>query len=391
MDYRVSRYRLINFEAFLVLSFVSLVIIAFFPPVYNSRWYGIVKYVIFGLLAILSLKNHIVQSLNNKVVIFSLVIVFFLALQLMIFYSQGFKVRWGDVIGLVIITFLMGVGYCCKLDEKQLEVVVLVFAAFSAVAGLWSMFYYVGNLTLTAYLYAVDAKNQIGQLVASASAGVWVLLFSTKRYKVIKIGLLVVLVILLFLLRCRTALLAFLVFGVYYYLKSHEVKHKFFIVMFALLLFLIFSGPILDFFENVFVGNKDINDLNAVSSNRMERNIEGLKFWSLNPMFGEMKTPSDVLRIHNYLINILSAYGIFAFPFFVLFFYLLIVIVKKWKRSNALCVSNLGYWIMFTPFFCSLLEPSAPYGPGLVQAVSFFLLGNSMRMMKYVVPDENNG
>ena len=381
---------MINIETFLVILLVSLVIVAFFPPVYNSGLYGITKYVIFALLAILALKNRVVRSLNNKTVLFSLVMVFFLALQLIIFYLTGFNVRWGDVIGLAIITFLMGEGYCCKLDERQLEVVVLVYATLSAVAGLWSMFYYVGNLTLTTYLYVVDAKNQIGQIIASASAGVLVLLFSNKRYRIVKIGLLVVLVILLFLLRCRTALLAFLVFGVYYYFKSHEVKHKFFIIMLALLAVLLFYGPILDFFENVFVGNKDITDLNAVSSNRMERNIEGLRFWSLNPVFGEMKTPSEVLRIHNYLINILSAYGFFAFLFYVLFFYLLVVIVKKWKRSNALCISNIGYWMMFTPFFCSLLEPSAPYGPGLVQAVSFFIFGNSMRMMRYGVPDNNN-
>lgn len=383
MKAQTTRYRLINYESFLILLFVTLVIAAFFPIIYNDvGLYRYVKYMIFGVLALLVLKTRVYNALGNKNIIISLVLVFFLSLQLMIFFSVGFHVRWNDVTGLMIVVMLMSVGYCCQVDERQVELFVLVFAVFAIVAGVWSMLYYVGRLSMNTYLYAVEAKNQIGQFVASAAAGVFFLLFSNKRLRAFKIGLLVLLVILLFVLRCRTALLAFLVFAVYYYFKSHHVRNLFFVLLVAVLLLLVFSGPVLSFLEDVFVGNKDINDLNSVSSNRMERNIEGLRFWNLNPVFGEMKTPSEVLRIHNYLINILSAYGLFAFLFYVLFFYLLVVVVKKWKRINALNVSSIGYWVMFIPFFCSLLEPSAPYGPGLVQAVPIFLFGISMRMIK---------
>ena len=383
MESRISKYRIVNGETFFALLFVSLAIVAFFPLVYNSAGlYQLVKYVIYGVLVYLAVATRIVKVLNSKAIVISMLIVFFAALQLLIFNSQGLRVRWNDISCLVIVVLLMGVGFCCHMDENQIELAVLVFAAFSTVAGLWSMFYYVGDLTITGYLYAVDAKNQIGQFVASSAAGVMVLLFTNKKNRIIKIALLSMLVVLLFVLRCRTALLAFLVFAVYYYFKSHEVHNLFFVLMFFVLFFVLFYDQILSFMEDVFVGNKDITDMNAVSSNRMERNVEGMRFWSLNPIFGEMKTPSDVLRIHNYLINILVAYGIFAFPFFVLFFYLLFLTVKKWKKSYALNVSCVGYWIMFIPFFCSLLEPSAPYGPGLVQAVPFFLLGNSMRMIK---------
>ena len=180
----------------------------------------------------------------------------------------------------------------------------------------------------------------------------------------------------------RTILLGFLVFAIIYYCKSHQLKNVLLSVVILLFLLLLFYAPILSFFKDVFIANKDITDLDSVSSGRMERNIEGLSFWSLNPFFGEMKTPSLVPRIHNYLINILVAYGIFSFPFIVLFFYLLVVAAKKWKKENTLHIESVGYWVMFIPFFCSLLEPSAPYGPGLVQSIPFFLFGNSMRLRK---------
>lgn len=383
MESRVSKYGLINKETFFVLLFVSLAMVAFFPVVYNNAAaYRIVKYVLFAILVYLAAATRIVNALKNKTMVVSIIIISFISLQLFIFSSQNFNIRWNDVICLLIVVLLMGIGCCCHMDQKQTELVIIVFAILAVVAGLWSMFYYVGNLTINDYLYAVDAKNQIGQFVASAAAGIMVLLFACKRFRIIKITLLVLLVILLFVLRCRTALLGFLVFTIIYYYKAHEVKNVVFLVMVLLLFLLLYYAPILSFFEDVFIGNKDIEDLDSISSGRMERNIEGLSFWSLNPVFGEMKTPSEVSRIHNYLINILVAYGIFSFPFIVLFFYLLVVAAKKWNKANSLHIESVGYWIMFIPFFCSLLEPSAPYGPGLVQAVPFFLFGNSMRLRK---------
>lgn len=380
MGIRVLKERLIDRETFFILLFVSLATAAFFPVVYNNAvWYGTVKYLIFVVLIYLATATRVVNALKSKIIIVSLVIVCFIFIQLLIFYSQNFNVRWSDLTCLLIVVLFMSVGYCSQIDERQTEIVVIVFAIFAAVAGLWSMFYYVGSLTLNDYLYAVDAKNQIGQFVASATTGIMILLFANKRFRFIKIGLLTLLVILLLVLRCRTALLAFLFFAVMYYYKTLKARDAVFLVLTLSILMILFYAPVLSFLEDVFVGNKDIDDLNSVSSNRLERNIDGFDFWFSNSIFGELQTPSGIARIHNYLINILVAYGLFSFPFIVLYFHLLVVAAKRWKKVNVLHIGSVGYWVMFIPFFCSLLEPSAPYGPGLVQAVPFFLFGNSMR------------
>ena len=71
-------------------------------------------------------------------------------------------------------------------------------------------------------------------------------------------------------------------------------------------------------------------------------------------------------------------YGLFVIPLFVVFFRLLFYNMRNWFRLNVRKSGCVGIWMMFIPLFCSMLEPSAPFGPGLVQAMPFFVLGYSM-------------
>jgi hypothetical protein len=46
---------------------------------------------------------------------------------------------------------------------------------------------------------------------------------------------------------------------------------------------------------------------------------------------------------------------------------------------RRLSLGNMGWILLSIPLFCSLLEPSAPFGPGTVQLMPFLLCGLAVR------------
>lgn len=364
---------------FITILFVILISAAFFPSVIsNSVIYTGVKIGIAGVLLLLAFLTNPRLSLSNKLISRIWVVTFLFAFEVFILRLLGFNVGWGDVTSLMVVFIIMCLGYGCNIQENDMEIVIIVFGVSSIILGVYSMYYYVGAITLGDYMYAVEAKNMIGQIVASSGVGLLVISFSNKNRFLIKVSLLVFSLVLLFVLRCRTALLAFLVFGFCYYMRASQTKYKLFFILMFLILLPFILAPLMSFMETVFVGRRDILDLDDLSSGRMERNIAAIAFFMEHPLMGELVTASDIPNIHNYLLHRLVNYGLFVIPLFVVFFRLLFYNMRNWFRLNVRKSGCVGIWMMFIPLFCSMLEPSAPFGPGLVQAMPFFVLGYSM-------------
>ena len=107
-----------------------------------------------------------------------------------------------------------------------------------------------------------------------------------------------------------------------------------------------------------------------------------MAFFNENPIFGEMNTPSDLPNIHNYMLRRMVAYGLFSFPFILLYLVFLFKLVGHWIRVDVKHVRCAGLLILIIPFAASFVEPLSPFGPGLVQLISFFFFGCYMSIRK---------
>ena len=318
----------------------------------------------------LALKNRFIRTVFISIVVIGVMMFFF--------HSIRYRVAWSDLVVLIISFLAMCIGYRCRLREDLIEPIILFYGAITVALGLATMLYFVGSLTMTEYMYMVDTKNMVGQIVATGAIGLTVITFANKKDRAVKVVLLVLSVTLVFLLRCRTALVAYLLFVLYFVWKSFSAKEAVIFTLLALALMGVFHTQIILFFEDALVGTKDINDLDSLSAGRMERNIMGMEFFFSYPIFGEMKTVSNLPNTHNYLIKRLAAYGVFSIVFIWIYFLYLIKLIREWFKINVRSITNVGTLMLIIPFFASLLEPLSPFGPGLVQLAPFFFYGLSL-------------
>ena len=356
-----------------------LAVFAFFPNIImNAEVYSSARIVVLGMLVLVAFLTTAQLSLKNRFIRRVFISIVVIGVMMFFFHSIKYRVAWSDLV-VVFISFLaMCIGYQCRLREDLIEPIILFYGAITVALGLATMLYFVGSLTLTEYMYMVDTKNMVGQIVATGAIGLTIITFANKNDRVVKIALLVLSVTLVFLLRCRTALVAYLLFVMFFVWKSFSAKEAVAFTFLALIVMGIFHTQILSFLEDALVGTKDINDLDSLSAGRMERNIMGMEFFFSYPIFGEMRTVSNLPNIHNYLIKRLAAYGVFSIVFIWIYFLYLIKLIREWFKINVRSITNVGTLMLIIPFFASLLEPLSPFGPGLVQLAPFFFYGLSL-------------
>lgn len=364
----------------LLLLWIFLTIVAFFPTIIlNQSLYSRARLVIYGLMFFIffinSSYNALAQAFFRRV-FFVLILTI---MMILVFIMVGFKVSWVDTVNIIIVFIAMCIGYTWKYNEDSLETITLIFGALCVALGVVTLLYFVGSVSLSEYMYLVDTKNMVGQIVASGAIGLTMISFSSKGKKWIKIPLLVMAIILTLYLRCRTAAVAYVLFAAYFIWKRYDYRYLLAFVAFLSVVFVFFSSSIISFFDDVFIGSTDITDMESLSAHRMHRNVDGIDFFVMHPIFGEMNAPSDLENIHNYVIRRLAAYGIFSFPFLLIYFVFFIKLIKQWLKADVSDINTVGLMMMIIPFFSSLLEPLSPFGPGLVQIVPFFFYGSYLR------------
>ena len=116
-----------------------------------------------------------------------------------------------------------------------------------------------------------------------------------------------------------------------------------------------------------------------VTSDRGNRNFQALSVIISDPLFGNLTVRKEMEWVHNYFLRIWSDYGLFfGSTLLILYTYIVVYLMKKWKRINVKSFANIGYLVVMAPMFSSLAEPTFPYGPGTVVLYSFIALGYSM-------------
>lgn len=288
---------------------------------------------------------------------------------------------------------LIGYGLGARSTNKQLVGLVLVYSFFVALSVYFQLMQHAGGFIITDR-YIGYGKNTMGVMCAASCIALLTLALTTNN-KVIKIVSWILFFFILFLditIRARASYLVIFIISlisVIRALKGRMTSNFIFLMIvgvFVLIALFLFIPGAFDsiglYIWDSFTQHQDMDDL---SSGRTELNDFALNIIGESPLWGNMQLKNDYngFRVHNYLLRVLSSYGIIgALPIYLLYFSIIIFVIKKIIKSQF-TIQYLGYFVSVVPLIISLAEPTFPYSPGTGVIFSFVFLGYSIRKTEY--------
>ncbi len=369
-----------NIKRYLLYFVIILVAISYYPPlysveaIYSAMRLGLYAIVIFLVALTFSFKS----LLKNGLLKAGGIVILLILLEFLIFYAFGLRFEFSDVWQLIIVLLCISIGFNLKnIGENRVNQLLQLYAAIGVCVGLISFNFYKDAIS-ELNVYAVEGKNQLGLIISSAAAVALYLGISLPKLSkqwIFRLFFLFGMVILL-LMGARSAFAALLAFASVLLYKALTRKQR---IWCGVILIIILACSF-DFLFTMLIGNHDVTDLNSISTGRLERNMLGIAY--INEYFweGELYHASNIPWIHNYLILRLVRYGVWSFLFLFFYFYLFVGMVRNIIRTRRqVKLENIGFFLLIVPYFISLLEPSAPFGPGSNVFMLYIILGITMR------------
>ena len=369
-----------NIKRNLLYLVIILVAISYYPPlysveaIYSAMRLGLYAIVIFLVALTFSFKS----LLKNGLLKAGGIVILLILLEFLIFYAFGLRFEFSDVWQLIIVLLCISIGFNLKnIGENRVNQLLQLYAAIGVCVGLISFNFYKDAIS-ELNVYAVEGKNQLGLIISSAAAVALYLGISLPKLSkqwIFRLFFLFGMVILL-LMGARSAFAALLAFASVLLYKALTRKQR---IWCGVILIIILACSF-DFLFTMLIGNHDVTDLNSISTGRLERNMLGIAY--INEYFweGELYHASNIPWIHNYLILRLVRYGVWSFLFLFFYFYLFVGMVRNIIRTRRqVKLENIGFFLLIVPYFISLLEPSAPFGPGSNVFMLYIILGITMR------------
>lgn len=375
--------------AVIALTIVTIVMSfhpAFFKISFNDESYSpLTKYVyIFAIMSFL-LNVRDIKSLNHsfcKTYCICLGMVVLVGIILMAFSIND---KYIHTIRQLIIPFLFFLtGYSAKLGTHHVRLLVYLYIFIVLYMGLSQVITNIGGFVIMDQ-YMVSAKNRIACIISVAT--IMSLYYALdEKLKMVRKTFLFIISLLLFLIlltiRGRTgiittALIAFIM--VLKYVKTRNLRIDRFIFIVAIssivmiLLFLLcrdLMSSVFDYIYNSLFAHHE-GDL---TNGRMSRNIEAISVFLDHPFWGRLGTDINIPWVHNYVLLVLSSYGLVCGGALIfLYAYILVdVIIRFCHNKWSECFECFPLMALFV---VSLAEPTLPYGPGTIVFFPYFLYG----------------
>lgn len=367
---------------------LALVAASFLPWTYLKPVYHIFKYTILGLLCLsFAMTFSFKRTFTPTFVKLFVVTIAVVSVEFFFFKIFKFKFHLEDLSQLVVAFLCMCLGMNMKDDLKFWKNVSYYYTVSLVIMGLINCYFYAKGFYVPEYYLLNRGKNQIGMLIATGAASLFFFGMKDKEKRVHFWMVFFLAVEVLLMIRARAASFALLACVIMVIIKDGNWKWKWSlqtvisIVALVWIGYILYTGFIGDELHTFFSGGKNLNHdaSDSLSSNRLERDSEGVRAFSSNPMTGELSQSSGIKLIHNYFILRLVRYGIWAIPFLLFYLYFGLYVLwgcfKSWRTE----IMQVGFVVCTLPLIASFIEPSFPYGPGEVQLLVFLLLGFSMR------------
>lgn len=283
-----------------------------------------------------------------------------------------------------LVFFLL--GYQFGITPKQSMFFSFVYISFALLTGVMQVLTNIGSFVIMEQ-YMVSAKNSMACIfaVGIAVSFFWFLADIKNKHKLIFLCVFLLLFIVLFTIRGRAGILASAfscVVLLYKYVKNNRISptNLFFRIMMlacSILVILVFLGKlsiVWDYiYESIFLSHNG-----DVTTGRTERNIDAIRVIFDNMFFGQIGSNSQIGWVHNYILRVLSDYGIFIGGYLLIpYFYIIKQVYRNIINCSFYSFPLLGNVALIVPLVMSLFEPTFPYSPGSTIMFAYFLLGTS--------------
>ena len=279
-------------------------------------------------------------------------------------------------------TLFVIVGYNIRgYNSTPLTKIMKVFIFSSLFLGTYSVITNLSGFTITD-TYAFSVKNSSGVLLATAIIScIYIILETTTKKKIFWHILLIILALCLLTFRCRTAIIATTIviliilyknskFSILNILKIKNVC----IIIIALSILQYFNISPIDYIYDSLFADKDVNDINSITSGRLNTYQIGLNIFLQNQWFGNSAINEDLPPIDNFVINALSTRGICGaiinFPIYILTWIICLYGIYK-KQGKEVYPFIMLLLLCLTSF----TETPFPFGPGTPVFFPWFIFG----------------
>ena len=386
----MKKQKIANILIMMVLCMSPLM---FLPWVYMTVSYYIARYVIMLMtLVAFALTFSLTRTLSARFVrLLALTVICMLPCLLFL------PMEMTDIFQLVVSLVTISIGMGLQWDERRWMNVCYYYTICVIVVILCNALFYVGGLYIPEYYMFDEGKNQIGAMAAIGATACFYfgMKMRDERTSLWVVSFLVLLC--LVLIRARSDVFALIACGLLIVAKEADFKWKWnartFLTIIGIVLIgvIIYTGFISDELHTFMFGGKNGNGINEITTNRWERNQEGLDIFIHHHSMDDLKNPMKIPFIHNYPLLRLARYGFFAWPLLAFYLYFCVSVLIEIFKKRKSEIRQAGWIVCCIPLIISVAEPNFPYGPGLVQLLAFLLLGFSLSSCEKVQLCEADG
>lgn len=279
-----------------------------------------------------------------------------------------------------VIGLILGMDH---FEEDSLKVVLFVYVILILILSAFIKQEAIGtiNTWMESQTYSYGSKNSSGQLIAVAIIVLIMYLVDWKSHKLISFllsAMAVVLLIMLLLVQCRSALVSLTSAIALYIIKrfQHDKRVVGIVLLLALLIFFALQNNLLWLFlRRAFFIDKYIGaDLNTFSSGRIVLWKKAILDWAESPIFGK-----GAYYVDNMYLCSLAENGLIGFILLMSVHFSRI----KWnlalhkRKSNGVSEKMRDMVFVMTIFYFteSFFEGYPPFGPGICSCLYWILSG----------------
>ena len=352
----------------------------FLPWVYLTITYYIARYVMMLMtLAVFVLTFSLTRTLSARFV--RLLILTILCMSVCLLFLP---IELTDIFQLAVSLIVVTIGMGLQWDERRWMNVCYYYTICVIAVILCNALFYAGGLYIPEYYMFDEGKNQIGAMAAIGATACFYFGMKIRDERTPLWVVSILALLSLMLIRARSDLFALLACSLLIVAKEADfhwkwnVKTVLTIIGIVLIGVIIYTGFIHDELHTFMFGGKNGNDINELTTDRWERNQQGLDIFIHHHSMEDLKNPMKIPFIHNYPLLRLARYGFFAWPLLAFYLYFGISTLIEIFRRRKSEIHQVGWIVCCIPLIVSFAEPNFPYGPGLVQLLAFLLLGFSL-------------
>lgn len=367
---------------------VILIPMMYWPTFIGESW----LYFISGCLCVFIILYKSTISAILKIKFYSIFLLFaFFGLGEIIYFNmlRNDSFSFDESVFIFYALMFSAMGSTLNFPEQKIKILCIVYSLAVLFISFVTLVNFGGFVIQD--IYAVGQKNAFGPILASVHVLYLFMFFYENKITFLKlfyIAILIISFVFLVFLRARTAMISMafadlIVLFIFYKNKKINIFKYIFIAFFVLFVSVFFEKKTLfsNFTNTVvssFTANKNSRDLDNMTSGRMTLIDRSLSNIEKNPCFGRVFDASqEKSPTHNYLIRVVTDYGVIAsFPWIACYFLIFLMVCKGIARCRKqIKYEDAGLFLMIVPFFVSLGEPIAPFGPGTVFFFNYMMFG----------------